>query len=652
MKLTTKVVLTLLIVLMAALSISGWVSIRREQTVLTELLAKQGKTISHAIAVACIEPLLSEDYPVLNTFLNTTGKESTDILSIEVLHNGQLVSEYKLNQEEPDEGVLFGSEVSFNPGENQLPLKLGKVKLTLSTRENKRIIAARLRELVIHIIVSFIFLGLTLVLVMRILVLQKVEKLNRHALRIKEGDLTQKVELQSDDELGQLAATINKMVATISKRTHDLGERVKELNCLYGISHLFVEEDISFDKIMQEAVNLIPASWQYPEICCGRIAIYDKAFSTDQFRTSPWKQEKEILVDGKPEGLVEVYYLEEKPDIFEGPFLNEEHKLLNAFADLLGRIAERIQMNSDLDKYRNHLENMVAERTRDLEKAHQELVKSAFDAGRARQAAMVLHNIGNAVTPIVVQVEMLQMDDMQEFIHVLRQCYDDLNNYEGDLDQYVKDDPRGKQVFAYMEELITALKNERVKMADALSNINSAAAYISEILSLQQAYAATGQEAQECVNINRVVEDALRMYQRSYDTRGIKVERNFYDNIPLLLIDKNNLMQVINNLLKNALEAFEMSSSADREKLLSVQTFAHDELIGFKIVDNGIGVEPDQIESLFEFGRSNKGSSGFGLYYCRQFVTDNDGLLKFTSKGREQGSSVNVSFETKGVCHI
>jgi signal transduction histidine kinase len=50
------------------------------------------------------------------------------------------------------------------------------------------------------------------------------------------------------------------------------------------------------------------------------------------------------------------------------------------------------------------------------------------------------------------------------------------------------------------------------------------------------------------------------------------------------------------------------------------------------------------IES-FEFGKSFKGSSGVGLYYCRMFVEANRGELSITSPGKEKGTTVRITFD-------
>jgi signal transduction histidine kinase/CheY-like chemotaxis protein len=127
----------------------------------------------------------------------------------------------------------------------------------------------------------------------------------------------------------------------IEDRSHKLGERVKELNCLYGISRLVERPDISLDEILQGTVELIPPSWQYPEITCARILVGGREFKTESCRETPWKQANDILVYGERVGSLEIFYLEERPTIDEGPFLKEERSLIDAIAERLGRIIER-----------------------------------------------------------------------------------------------------------------------------------------------------------------------------------------------------------------------------------------------------------------------------------------------------------------------
>ncbi|NIT58822.1 MAG: LuxR family transcriptional regulator, partial [Aliifodinibius sp.] len=127
-----------------------------------------------------------------------------------------------------------------------------------------------------------------------------------------------------------------------------LRERVKELNCLYGISHLVEKQGISLEEIIQGTVDLIPSSWQYPEITCARIILGDQESKTKNFRVTDWRQACDITVHGKLSGTVEVYYLEGKPACHEGPFLKEERTLINTIAGRLARITERMRREKEI----------------------------------------------------------------------------------------------------------------------------------------------------------------------------------------------------------------------------------------------------------------------------------------------------------------
>lgn len=128
---------------------------------------------------------------------------------------------------------------------------------------------------------------------------------------------------------------------TLERLTHELRERVKELNCLYTISSIIEKKNLSFSETLQEIVDVIPSAWQYPEITCGRIAVQNHTVATKSFRETIWKQSQDITADGSIVGFIEVYYLDDRPERDEGPFLKEERSLLNVIAERIGKITER-----------------------------------------------------------------------------------------------------------------------------------------------------------------------------------------------------------------------------------------------------------------------------------------------------------------------
>ncbi len=148
----------------------------------------------------------------------------------------------------------------------------------------------------------------------------------------------------------------------LQKRTHDLGKRVKELHCLYEISRLVEASGATLEEILQGTVDLIPSAWQHPEVTCAQIIFGDRRFRTAGFRETGWRQVEDLVVGGKQAGRVEVYLLEKRPAADEGPFLEEERALLQATAQRLGKIVERIQAQAALRErereYRLLLENL------------------------------------------------------------------------------------------------------------------------------------------------------------------------------------------------------------------------------------------------------------------------------------------------------
>jgi hypothetical protein len=134
-----------------------------------------------------------------------------------------------------------------------------------------------------------------------------------------------------------------------------LRERIKELNCLYGVSQLAERNLYSLDGLLQELVNFLPYSWQYPDITCARIIFKEKTFKSDNFKVTNWRQSSRIYLYHEAVGEISIFYLEEYPPADEGPFLKEERALLDALAEQIGTIATRISAELELQETNRQL---------------------------------------------------------------------------------------------------------------------------------------------------------------------------------------------------------------------------------------------------------------------------------------------------------
>ena len=182
----------------------------------------------------------------------------------------------------------------------------------------------------------------------------------------------------------QLRAANQQLIASeeeIKNYAHKLGERVKELDCFYGISKIVEIPDISLEEIFRRTVKLIPESWQYPEITVCRIILDDKEYKTQDFKKTKWSQRSDIIIDGKHIGNIEVCYLKKMPDSDEGPFLKEERLLLDALAERLEKITERKKAEEKLRAANQQL----AASERQLRAANQQFAASEQQLRAANQ---------------------------------------------------------------------------------------------------------------------------------------------------------------------------------------------------------------------------------------------------------------------------
>jgi signal transduction histidine kinase len=121
---------------------------------------------------------------------------------------------------------------------------------------------------------------------------------------------------------------------------HDLEERFKDLNCMYGVARS-VRQHETLEAVFWDVLALIPRSWHYPGIARAKIRFDDKEYIPEPFDETQWKQTADIVVGGTKRGSVQVYYLEERPGLDEGPFLKEDRNLIDGIARALSEAAGR-----------------------------------------------------------------------------------------------------------------------------------------------------------------------------------------------------------------------------------------------------------------------------------------------------------------------
>jgi hypothetical protein len=104
-------------------------------------------------------------------------------------------------------------------------------------------------------------------------------------------------------------------------------ERLKELHVINHTSYI-ISQGRPIDETLQKICYIMPRSWQYSRYTAVRITYDDRVYASREFKDTPWCMQEKLVTFDNRQGSIEVFYLKEFPESFEGPFLKEERQLI------------------------------------------------------------------------------------------------------------------------------------------------------------------------------------------------------------------------------------------------------------------------------------------------------------------------------------
>lgn len=211
-----------------------------------------------------------------------------------------------------------------------------------------------------------------------------------------------------------------------------LRERIKELNCLYGIAQLGERHLDSLEAFLQDLVNFLPASWQYPEVTCARIEFKGQTYRSHGFKVTRWRLSSRIHEYNAPAGELSIFYLEARPPADEGPFLKEERALIDAVAERIGTLSMRISAELELQEMNRQL---TVERTT-LQETNAALrtVLSRIEEEKQEIQRDLRQNVEKILMPILHALLLEAPKKQRKYVEILRDNLEDITSpFVGDL---------------------------------------------------------------------------------------------------------------------------------------------------------------------------------------------------------------------------
>ncbi len=129
------------------------------------------------------------------------------------------------------------------------------------------------------------------------------------------------------------------------------------------------------------------------------------------------------------------------------------------------------------------------------------------------------------------------------------------------------------------------------------------------------------------VDLNELILDVLKLSRTELNGHGVLARTKLTSELPAIYGDRNQLHQLIYNLVHNAIEA--MSEMASRDRILEVRTNIWDRnAIIVEVLDSGPGIDPERFADVFEaFVTTKPQGMGLGLAICRKIVERHGGQI-------------------------
>ncbi|MDO9120204.1 MAG: ATP-binding protein [Anaerolineaceae bacterium] len=243
-----------------------------------------------------------------------------------------------------------------------------------------------------------------------------------------------------------------------------------------------------------------------------------------------------------------------------------------------------------------------------------------------------------------------QLDELDQLALSFNQMADKLEKTESMRLQLIGDVTHELRtplsaIKGYMEGLIDGVisatpetYNQVYAEADRLQRL------VNDLQELSRVEAGAYQLKIESVVPTTLIETVVNHFNRQFDEKGIILKKSIEPNLPNVAVDKDRIVQVLTNLIGNALQY----TPTGGEVMVAVSRIK-EEMV-FTVTDTGIGISPEHLSMIFNrFYRTDKsrtrasGGSGIGLTIAQALVKSHNGRIWVESAGEGKGTSIHFT---------
>ncbi|WP_020472969.1 sensor histidine kinase [Zavarzinella formosa] len=261
-----------------------------------------------------------------------------------------------------------------------------------------------------------------------------------------------------------------------------------------------------------------------------------------------------------------------------------------ALSRLIKGIGEHLSnLNSALRENQTELENRIAERTRELQETQAQLMHQDKMAGFGLLAAGIAHEVGNPLTSISSIVQVLERKNPDDYTR------------------------------------------------DKLSLVGGQLSRIQGILRELTNFSRPPAQEKTRYTIKDIVEEAMNIVKYYKGTKSRTLSSDIPADLPILHGVRDQLVQVIFNLVLNAIDATAKGGRID------ITAFTEGNMVVLSIRDDGNGIDPNNLKSIFQpYFTTKKQGTGLGLFVTNKIIGEHGGNVTFLSAPK-QGTTFLIS---------